>query len=218
MNGNKNTKTLLTALTTIMAFGLLTVSAPVLAQTPDGLTPANEGICDDLAGEKSGLYGLCVAYCEAQDLQETPPNADDIDDATKAALHAEKLLGVFDKKAGPDGPRMPCVTYENLCPWTLDELEAIGSYGLTRTQQDTETSYIFFRDHEGGFFVDPSSGLLTQISHSVKVNATSLGGSAEYRFFSETFDPRVTTGNIVRTKALTFEEAYECANQIRDNF
>jgi len=31
---------------------------------PDGETPAEEQVCDDLNG---ALYGLCVAYCEAMD-------------------------------------------------------------------------------------------------------------------------------------------------------
>jgi hypothetical protein len=41
-------KYLLTTLTTIMAFGLLTVSMPVYSQTPDGQTPAEEVVCDPL--------------------------------------------------------------------------------------------------------------------------------------------------------------------------
>ncbi|MGI9330105.1 MAG: hypothetical protein ACR2QB_05260, partial [Gammaproteobacteria bacterium] len=43
---------------------------PVQAQTPDGETPAIEDVCDGLIGGTPGLYGLCVAYCEAQDLNE----------------------------------------------------------------------------------------------------------------------------------------------------
>ena len=35
-----------------------------LAQTADGMTPAEEQVCDELNG---ALYGLCVAYCEAMD-------------------------------------------------------------------------------------------------------------------------------------------------------
>ena len=34
------------------------------AKTPDGQTPAEETVCDDLEG---ALYGLCVAFCEAMD-------------------------------------------------------------------------------------------------------------------------------------------------------
>ena len=39
-----------------------------VAMTPDDATPANEDVCLDLKNYTPGLYGLCVAYCEAQDL------------------------------------------------------------------------------------------------------------------------------------------------------
>ena len=41
-------KSLLTTLTTIMAFGLLTVSMPVFAQTPDEKAPVDIAVCDPL--------------------------------------------------------------------------------------------------------------------------------------------------------------------------
>jgi hypothetical protein len=47
--------------------GLLALAGGSAAQTSDGRPPANEGICDDLVGATPSLYGLCVAYCEAQD-------------------------------------------------------------------------------------------------------------------------------------------------------
>jgi hypothetical protein len=46
-------------LLTVLAFAPMSV-----AQTADGVTPAEETVCDDLSG---ALYGLCVAYCEAMD-------------------------------------------------------------------------------------------------------------------------------------------------------
>ena len=52
------------------SYALLTVCIPlffcgaVLAQTFDGRTPAEEEDCDSLTG---AAYGLCVAFCEAQD-------------------------------------------------------------------------------------------------------------------------------------------------------
>ena len=39
------------------------------AQTPDGQTPAEETVCDILSGK---AWGLCVAYCEAQDCDLFP--------------------------------------------------------------------------------------------------------------------------------------------------
>ncbi|HVH17411.1 MAG TPA: hypothetical protein VNF72_03850 [Myxococcota bacterium] len=39
--------------------------------TPDGSPPAEESVCDD-AGLVGAAYGLCVAYCEAQDCDAFP--------------------------------------------------------------------------------------------------------------------------------------------------
>jgi len=38
------------------------------AQTPDAQTPAEEEACDKYKDE-GARYGLCVAYCEAQDCE-----------------------------------------------------------------------------------------------------------------------------------------------------
>jgi hypothetical protein len=61
-------KKLITSLLSCFAVVLLTVPM-ALAQTPDGETPAEEAVCDPLQadGVTKGLYGLCVAFCEAQD-------------------------------------------------------------------------------------------------------------------------------------------------------
>ena len=37
--------------------------------TPDGSPPAEEAVCDDLIG---AAYGLCVAFCEANDCDQFP--------------------------------------------------------------------------------------------------------------------------------------------------
>ena len=52
---------------TILAVGAILFTGTLYAQTPDGETPANEGVCDELMFYTPGLYGLCVAFCEAQD-------------------------------------------------------------------------------------------------------------------------------------------------------
>jgi hypothetical protein len=93
---------------------LVTFSAPVTADgTPDGTTPANEGVCDVLKGGTPGLYGLCVAYCEAQDLDsfdKDPPNT--------------KILNNYRKKMQAGDPDMPCVKVPCPC-WTSAELGSI---------------------------------------------------------------------------------------------
>ncbi len=64
--GSQEMKHQFTTFVVCIALGLL-MAAPAVAQTPDGATPANEGVCDDLKGFTPGLYGLSVAFCEAQD-------------------------------------------------------------------------------------------------------------------------------------------------------
>lgn len=105
-------KRLLTTLTTIMAFGMLAVSVPVLAQTPDGETPANEGICDDLVGATPGLYGLCVAFCEAQDL----------DEFNEEKPSSQRILTNYNKKKKAGDPDMPCVAIDTCPCWSPDDL------------------------------------------------------------------------------------------------
>jgi hypothetical protein len=47
-----------------MLAACLLTGAPVAAQTFDGVTPAEEDVCDGLP---EAAYGLCNAYCEAID-------------------------------------------------------------------------------------------------------------------------------------------------------
>jgi len=92
------------------------------AQTRDGATPSREGVCDELLGGTPGLYGLCVAFCEAQD-------CDRLDLAVSGQCRAPspKLLERYDGKRGPDDPSMPCLTPETeACPcFSREDLSAI---------------------------------------------------------------------------------------------
>lgn len=105
------------AISAIVIFvGLSHYSTPAVASTPDGVTPANEGVCDSLQGTASpGLYGLCVAYCEAQDLDDfdkEPPNS--------------KILANYRKKMKAGDPDMPCIKVPCPC-WSDAELGAISA-------------------------------------------------------------------------------------------
>lgn len=87
----------------------------VSATTPDGETPANEGICDGLQGATPGLYGLCVAYCEAQDLDtfdKKPPST--------------KILDNYNRKKQAGDPDMPCVSPDYIC-FNQAQLDAIST-------------------------------------------------------------------------------------------
>lgn len=106
-------------LVALSLFGL-----PALAQTPDGQTPSSETWCDGLKGDgaNKALYGLCVAYCEAQDYSAG---------ATKKSY--EKILENYKKiQAKVNGPDMPCPSAgarsapEPSCPcWTAAEASAV---------------------------------------------------------------------------------------------
>ena len=124
---------------------LLLAGGAIFAQTPDGATPANEGVCDGLRadGVTKGLYGLCVAFCEAQDMDvwgelTDPPRG--------------RLLELYEKKRGDGDPDMPCIA-QNTCPcWSAEEV-----------------SPGFVAGREGLLFVDNYAG--TVDSGAVRLNS-----------------------------------------------
>lgn len=116
----------------IFAIFLSLASTPLFAQTPDGTTPSDEAVCDDLLveGTTPGLYGLCVAYCEAQDCDSYPEGEE--------PHSCNLLLSNYERKvtkADNGDPAMPCAgPVEPMCPcWSSEgidnELEA-GGMGL----------------------------------------------------------------------------------------
>lgn len=125
-------KSLLVAL--LLSAGLIAVTPSVLAKTPDGKTPAEESVCDPLKADDitKGLYGLCVAFCEAQD------HADIADPITEEGLIAlaesapsGRILENYNKKKTDEDPSMPCVLAQDdvTCPcWTAAELASIDYF------------------------------------------------------------------------------------------
>lgn len=109
-----------------VAVALFAVSATV--QAADGLTPATNETCDSLAGEKPGLYGLCVALCEAQECGGTlnPDKTVTLDETCGPS--ADDLLRNYIKLArGTETPLPPCI--EAACPcWSEPEIDNIGGY------------------------------------------------------------------------------------------
>ena len=109
----------------ILILGLLGLG-PVWAGTPDGTTPANEGVCDVLAYHTPGLYGLCIAYCEAHDVDLISPDGD-LDDLN---VPNRKILENYRKKMEAGDPDMPCV--QTPCPcWSPEELAGLRSPSST---------------------------------------------------------------------------------------
>lgn len=110
-------------------------ASPMIAQTPDGETPANEGVCDDLVFATPGLYGLCIAFCEAQDCEPDFGLADPFENCKPSS---EKLLRNYDRRKQPGDPDMPCVAAGCPC-WTqadLDSLRYPGPDDVTTCRKD----------------------------------------------------------------------------------
>jgi hypothetical protein len=104
--------------------------------TPDGETPAFEPTCDDLKHGTPGLYGLCVAFCEAHDCEITITDNGDLD-FSQCKKNDGKILAKYRSKMRDGDPDMPCLPAtqaneepENACPcWSLEQLSNFP-YGL----------------------------------------------------------------------------------------
>jgi hypothetical protein len=97
-------------------------------RTPDGLTPAEEDVCDDLKNGTPGLYGLCVAFCEAHDSDCVPDYS--LENPYRDCKKRDRnILDKYRQKMGDGDPDMPCLPSagedpEFACPcWNQEDLE-----------------------------------------------------------------------------------------------
>jgi len=96
-------KNSLRSMTLTLAFALLLIcTGAVLAQTPDGGTPAEETVCDN---ETGSAYGHCNAYCEAMDCDSDHPQA--------STTACSKVRAKFQQTTGRD---LPCEAPPLTCP------------------------------------------------------------------------------------------------------
>ena len=129
-----------------------------LATTPDGITPAVEDVCDGLIGGTPGLYGLCVAYCEAQDCDSEAAHSGQ---CTRTPP-SEPVLRNYNRKMQPGDPPMPCLAPEpSPCP-CLTEEEA----GLTHWVGCSidESGQLRAEGMDGEMFVIDSSNTTCELS------------------------------------------------------
>lgn len=91
----------------LIATGGILFSSTICAKTPDGETPANEGVCES---ESGAAYGLCVSYCEAMDCDGDDPLASD--------EACESVARNFKKLSGEES--LPCE--EVVCPCASDQI------------------------------------------------------------------------------------------------
>ena len=137
---------------------------PVAAETPDGQTPAEETVCDPLREDDitKGLYGLCVAFCEAQDVAErmTPLTPEALD-ALKIDVPSGRILGNYNKKKQESDPEMPCVLVQEACPcFTKQELQSIDGYDSDGLFMETfiYDAFDFWDSYYFGYMRENNSG------------------------------------------------------------
>jgi hypothetical protein len=109
--------------------GLFSPLAAESKKKHDGETPAEETVCDPLKadGVTKGLYGLCVAFCEAQDWE-----TDCLEDPEACGRSGERLLSRYEAKRKTDDPTMPCIVSEpEGCPcWNGSDTAVPGGFDL----------------------------------------------------------------------------------------
>lgn len=178
----------------ILVTMLALAAAAAGAQTPDQQTPANEGVCDELIGATPGLYGLCVAYCEAQDCD--PVVADQ--DPESCVASDRKLLDLYNDHKSPADPEMPCV--QVTCPcWSIEELESINA-----TECESADRLFFFRTR----ILDRPN--FPDFAHFSETLEFTRFGTQECRYF----DWRIPDAKIERIFRLDTEELALCKAQI----
>jgi hypothetical protein len=199
-----------------MVLTIAVTGPPAMAQTPDGSTPAVEGICDTLKadGISKGLYGLCVAYCEAQDFssEDEPLTEVDILALLEANAPTGRVLENYNKLRTVDDPEMPCgVRKVDSCPcFTQAEVDRMDGYNdetgaLTNVNTcsdlygttPTGTSLINTLTTEG---ID-SLGLSNAVG--LVIYGGILGEFVGLCAYSESYDPRINRVifNITRVEA-----------------
>ena len=163
----------------------------------DNKTPAQEKVCDVVKGATPGLYGMCVAYCEAQDANEF----------INLKTSSKKLLRNYDKKRKASDPQMPCVNYATACPvWASDQLGDIGTHG-------NDTIILEVVDNENGDSYDYEYGADLTVYASVSKNKDTGAMAGGFSHESPS-DPSLNTAQKFE---LTAAEYDACKAELESN-
>jgi len=169
----RNLKPVLFILGAVSVAALAALSAaPAAAQTPDGLPPALETVCD---GETGAAFGWCNAYCEAMDCEL----ANDNDPATEPKASATACSKVRTKFQQATGRDLPC---EVSCPCTdLPESFPIwaaylaGEVSGSDCLQDAAVCYFYFPSDPLEYCTPPLGDVTFILVGDEEVIASSLG-------------------------------------------
>jgi len=194
------------------------VGLTATAYTPDGKTPAVETVCDPLTteGVTQGLYGLCLAFCDAQDIasEELPITEADLD-ALMGAASSGSILDSYNMIKKTTDPYMPCIKVDASCPcWTADELDSIdgitpaGDISRTRCAKAT----------------DPQSGTV-DVATAIEIDPQRIRATAwdlhrendtieRCTYSNAQVTPPIARDLDVRQGTLTHYQAAECLAQI----
>jgi len=199
------------------------VELPAAASTPDGQTPAEETICDPLMAEdvSQGLYGLCIAFCEAQDIadEELPITEAELL-ALQDAAPSGSILNSYNNIKKETDPDMPCIVVDSTCPcWTAEELAVIDGMASDGSSLDTLCVKA----------IDPATGTVdvaTAIEDSnpripdtrIQVSARDLqrNGNIQQRcsYSNTQVEPDITRNRSVATGTMTPGQAEVCLAEV----
>lgn len=182
-----------------IALALLFVGSGAAQGTPDGITPANEGICDSLQGGTPSLFGLCTAFCEAQDFADpNQPITQEQIDQWEEERGSAKTLTKYNQRKQPGDPDMPCVVVQEACPcWTEVELALQTPTDTTAYSCSLYPPKIVGVRQDGTVF---SAAVTSKRGNGCVWRDTSSPGGIDFR-----------------SQAITEEEATACATSIANH-
>lgn len=191
------------ALTLVALAALLAV--PAAAQTPDGLPPALETVCD---AESGAAFGWCNAYCEAMDC-ELANDDDPLSEPNASAAACGKVRTKFQQLTGRDMPcevSCPCTDNPHVFPVWAAYLA--GDVSADFCQQDGAFCQINF--NLPPYLCSPPLGDITYIFffNGDQIGASSLGLPALGRDFPLCGD---STGGLI---PLTSAQGALCKEQL----
>ena len=194
----------------LLFVSLSMIGLPAAAVTPDGQTPAEETICDDLKadGVSKGLYGLCVAFCEAQDFADISiPTTEAEFENLSTSAPSGKILANYNKRKQETDPPMPCIAVESPCPCiTAGELFEING-DLNGVSLDT---FNCKGEVNGNTVYAQEFNLLEQSTTARHVAVSTSNGRCQYIDTQTPITPN-------RDLSLTSDEVTSCRTMIDEH-
>ena len=192
-----------------IALGAIVFTSTIYGQTPDGQTPADEGVCDL---ESSAAYGLCVSYCEAMDC-----------DSSEAVASSEACQSRFNRFFDLTGQEPPCESpppAESPCPCSTNwqRLELFPDPNSS-TFSGCGYSEVLFPYPGKGIWLQIGDSDTTEQYRTIAVSTDSEVGDeltqcVSYSGFEWSSDD--LEGGIVLQNA--YPETVEVFDQMQDNF